>query len=203
MPGRGRYWKIGGINDEHIIETDLDQALQTKVNTGGGGGGNTEVLLDAVVPSSLISHSFALSRSVAMDGSDIAKLIISIQRIQLSITDRIIVQFNSAGSAGEINGIASDGTTVTAFRDSSDISSIIPIPSVSVGYVDLEIEGNTEGGTGEGFLRATEQGNFGSGGFTLTTNAYDPITSVQIKSKGGTSTINAPTRVVVLAINKD
>jgi len=37
MPGRGRYWKVGGLNDEHIKEEDLSQALQTKVNSGGGG----------------------------------------------------------------------------------------------------------------------------------------------------------------------
>jgi len=36
MPGRGQFWKIGGINDEHIKEVDLTQALQTKLNAGGG-----------------------------------------------------------------------------------------------------------------------------------------------------------------------
>ena len=37
MPSRGQYWKIGGINDKHIVEADLDQALQDKINTGGSG----------------------------------------------------------------------------------------------------------------------------------------------------------------------
>jgi len=37
MPGRGRFWKIGGLNDEHVKEADLTQALQNKVNSGGGG----------------------------------------------------------------------------------------------------------------------------------------------------------------------
>lgn len=34
MPSRGQYWKVGGINDKHVIESDLDQALQDKVNAG-------------------------------------------------------------------------------------------------------------------------------------------------------------------------
>ena len=38
MPGRGQYWKVGGINDLHVTEADLDTALQAKVNSGGGGG---------------------------------------------------------------------------------------------------------------------------------------------------------------------
>ena len=37
MPGRGQYWKKGGLVDETVKEEDLSQALQTKVNTGGGG----------------------------------------------------------------------------------------------------------------------------------------------------------------------
>ncbi len=39
MPSRGQYWKIGGLNDLHIVEADLDSALQAKVNSGGGGSG--------------------------------------------------------------------------------------------------------------------------------------------------------------------
>ena len=38
MPGRGQFWKIGGINDQHIKEDDLTTALQNKVNAGGGAG---------------------------------------------------------------------------------------------------------------------------------------------------------------------
>ncbi len=34
MPSRGQYWKVGGINNKHIVEADLDQALQDKINTG-------------------------------------------------------------------------------------------------------------------------------------------------------------------------
>ena len=33
MPSRGQYWKIGGINNKHIVEADLDQALQDKINS--------------------------------------------------------------------------------------------------------------------------------------------------------------------------
>ncbi len=33
MPSRGQYWKVGGINDKHVVEADLDQALQDKINS--------------------------------------------------------------------------------------------------------------------------------------------------------------------------
>jgi len=49
MPGRGQPWKEGGHVDSTILgedikagtieESDLDSALQAKVNAGGGGGG--------------------------------------------------------------------------------------------------------------------------------------------------------------------
>ena len=42
MPGRGQYWKKGGLIDETVKEEDLSQALQSKVNTGGGGGVDRE-----------------------------------------------------------------------------------------------------------------------------------------------------------------
>ncbi len=35
MPSRGQYWKVGGINDQHVVEADLDQTLQTKINAVG------------------------------------------------------------------------------------------------------------------------------------------------------------------------
>ena len=38
MPGRGQYWKKGGLVDETVKEEDLSQALQAKVNAGGGAG---------------------------------------------------------------------------------------------------------------------------------------------------------------------
>jgi len=37
MPGRGRFWQVGALNDEIVEESDLVQALQTKVNAVGGG----------------------------------------------------------------------------------------------------------------------------------------------------------------------
>jgi len=38
MPGKGAYWKKGGLIDETVKEEDLSQALQAKVNSGGGAG---------------------------------------------------------------------------------------------------------------------------------------------------------------------
>ena len=36
MPGRGQYWKKGGLIDESVKEEDLSLALQAKVNSAGG-----------------------------------------------------------------------------------------------------------------------------------------------------------------------
>jgi hypothetical protein len=38
MPGRGVPWRTGGHVDETIEEADLTQAVQSKLNVGGGGG---------------------------------------------------------------------------------------------------------------------------------------------------------------------
>jgi len=38
MPGKGAYWKKGGLIDETVKEEDLSLALQAKVNAVGGGG---------------------------------------------------------------------------------------------------------------------------------------------------------------------
>ncbi len=40
MPGRGRFWEKGSLNDEIVEESDLVQELQTKVNAVGGSGGH-------------------------------------------------------------------------------------------------------------------------------------------------------------------
>jgi len=42
MPGRGRFWEVGALNDEIVEESDLVQELQTKVNAVGGTGHTIE-----------------------------------------------------------------------------------------------------------------------------------------------------------------
>jgi len=44
MPGRGNYWQVGGLPDETVKEVDLTQAVQTKLNSGGGGSGVFELI---------------------------------------------------------------------------------------------------------------------------------------------------------------
>jgi len=44
MPSRGNYWQKGGLPDETVKEEDLSQALQAKVNAGGGSDGQSPTL---------------------------------------------------------------------------------------------------------------------------------------------------------------
>ncbi len=52
MPGRGRFWGVGDLNDEIVEEADLTQAVQTKLNAVGGGGGDQHLEKLADVTSS-------------------------------------------------------------------------------------------------------------------------------------------------------
>jgi len=65
MPGRGRFWSIGSLNDEIVEEADLVQALQTKINAGAGAGsGVNELLKTVTVPSDTITTTITLDTPV-------------------------------------------------------------------------------------------------------------------------------------------
>ncbi|MEE9409701.1 MAG: hypothetical protein V3V41_02110 [Candidatus Heimdallarchaeota archaeon] len=204
MPRRG-HWLPGQLNDKHILEEDLSQALQDKVNAGGGGGtGNREVILDTTAPSNLISHTFNFSRSVAMDGSDIGMLEIIISELDLSVSDVIEIGFNGAIGGMTIVGFSSDGTTVSAVSDTF-ITDGVSFASNASGSIIIEIPGHYFGG-GEATgatARFADNNHYSGINFRISTSGFDPLTSITIRTRGATATINTPTRIVAYAINKD
>ncbi|MEE9409702.1 MAG: hypothetical protein V3V41_02115 [Candidatus Heimdallarchaeota archaeon] len=204
MPGRGAVWRIGGLKDKHVLEEDLDDALQSKVNSGGGGAGNSEVVLDTTFGSNATSHSFNFSRTVDMDGTDVGELVVIFSNLILSIPDIIDIQFNGESFTGSnVEGISSNGTTVTAVNTSNlsdDISFdqeggsiIIELPG------DLESQGNDTGVFGRWF----DSDHYSEGAIDLQTATFASISSVQIRTRGGVQTLNSGSRVVVYAVNKD
>jgi len=67
MPGRGRFWSVGSLNDEIVEEADLTQALQTKVNAGGGGSGAWEKVTEVELVSDGPVIDMPISPSIVMD----------------------------------------------------------------------------------------------------------------------------------------
>ncbi len=207
MPGRGAVWRIGGLKDKHVLEEDLSQALQTKVNTGGGGGsGNVETVLDTTFGSDAVSHSFNLSRSVAMDGTDVGELIIIFSELTLSAEDIIDIQFNgeSFNTGGTRGGITSDGFQVDAFS-LNFITDGIDMPTDSSGSIIIEIPGDlhANGNDTGAFGRWSDKDHWSEANITLGSSAYNPMVSIQIRTRGLTETLNSASRVVVYAVNKD
>ncbi len=206
MPRRA-YWEAGQLNDKHITEADLSQALQTKVNGGGGGGsGNIETILDTTVVSNSISHSFNFDRNIDMDGSDIGLIKVIISNIVLSADEVVKVSFNGQGSGGLITkGLTSDGTTVTFFNDiSGAISDGETFADNGSGSIIIEIPGDIfDSGTNMGgFGRWADQAHYSSGQVDFQTSAFDPLVSVQVFTTTS-ATINTGTKVTAYAYNKD
>jgi len=210
MPGRGNPWQKGGHVDDTILsediapgsiqESDLDSSLQTKVNSGGG---NVEVILDAVAPSSLISHTFNFTRSPDLDGTDVGLIKIIISNITLSLTDVIDIGFNGDTTGMQSLGVSSNGTTVTAVQDNPVTDGVSM--QVTGGTIIIEIPGDinqTSNVTGN-FAKFSDNGHYSNVVFDFGSNAFDPLVSITIKTRGGIKTINAPTRIVAYAYNKD
>ncbi len=206
MPGRGRFWGRGDLNDEIVEEADLTQELQTKVNAvGGGGSGNLEKILDVTVASDLILHTFNFDRSIAMDGTDVGKVEVVISNIQLSASDIVDIQFNGEGFGGPtVRGVTSNGTTVTVLS-SSAISDDVAVVSGDGLTIIIELPGflTSGGGTTGVFGKWSDRNHFSSGAIDLQTNTYNPLVSFQIRTRNGIVTINTGTKIVAYAYNKD
>jgi len=175
------------------------------VAASGGGSGKTEILLDAVVSNSAILQSFILSRPVAMDGSDVVKLVAVISDIRLSASDIVDVQFNGGSFSGtNTKGVTSDGTTVTAFNEQFGISNGQAITTLNGQSIEIELVGqmaNAGGQTGN-WAKFSSTIHYSHGRVDMQTGGFDPITSIQIRTRNGIVTLDAGTRIVVYAINK-
>ncbi len=215
MPGRGTPWRgvgrgtqdrigTGEILDSSISEVDLDSALQAKVNAVGGSG-NVEKILDASVSSNLILQTFNFDRSVAMDGTDVGLVQVIISNIVLSASDIIEVQFNGESFSGTNTiGISGNGTNVTSVNETTITDGITTGTSDGLSII-IEVPGHlSNNGNQTGiFGRWADKNHFSSGSVDLQTNAFGSLVSIQIRTRGGSNTINTGTKVVAYAINKD
>lgn len=203
MPGRGTPWRVGGHRDETIELEDLTQALQAQI-TGGGGGGNVEVILDATVPSNLVSHTLAFTRSPALDGTDVGLIKIIISEITLSVADVVNIGFNGDVTGMTSKGVSSNGTTVTAVQE-IPITDGVTMSTGNGGSIIIEIPGDlfSAGGSTGCFAKFSDTSHYSNVAFNLQSSAFNPLVSITIKSKGGIATVNTPTRIVAYAFNKD
>lgn len=129
MPGRGRFWSLGSLNDGIVEEDDLTQALQTKVNSGGGGGAWQKVTeVELTVAGNQIN--MPISPSIVMDTVAEVKVIAKIRlgdpgQVRYVINDIITGgQYNSVGieyTSGELdNDIIDEQDISTGFSSSID-----------------------------------------------------------------------------------
>lgn len=175
---------------------------------GGGQGGNMEVVLDTVVGSSAISHSFNLLRSVVMDGSDVSELLVEIQNLKVSASDSIDIDFNNISASSASKGMTSDGITVAAVSANGALGRMatdgIATTSAVGWFCKVEIPGDLpNGGNDTGaFCKVADKNHTSYVNLDMGSASFGTITSFQIFSNGGIVTIDAGTRIVIYAVTK-
>ncbi len=136
MPGRGQYWKIGGINDKHIVEADLDQALQAKVNAIGGGTGQS--ILGVMF--AYVNFGGAQPRFYAVQGSNDAGGVVSHSAILESdqaFSCNVPFTWKSIRLKIDVNNVTGS-TSHTSRINGVDGNQVINVPTSSTGeFTDL------------------------------------------------------------------
>ncbi len=107
MPGRGRFWSVGSLNDEIVEEADLTQALQTKVNAGGGSGAWEKVTeVELTVAGNQIN--MPISPSIVMDTVAEVKVIV---KIRLGDPGQVQYVINDITTGGQYNSVGLEYTS--------------------------------------------------------------------------------------------
>lgn len=205
MPGRGQYWKKGGLVDETVKEEDLSQALQTKVNAvGGGGSGNWELVGDVTVSGGPIGEqNVNLSRTVNLDGTDVS-MVVAVINTRLTSNTGIAYRYNNVTTGGySCSGNDLGGIVYNNFNEvGSQIVTDKGYTSSGV-FSILELTGNAgpSGNQLHGHIREAGNGQTvgAIGKFTINTN-FTTLTSFQLKTEGGSSLIADGTTIRVYAI---
>ncbi len=120
MPGRGRFWQVGALNDEIVEEADLTQALQTKVNSGGGGAWEKVTEVELTVAGTQIN--MPISPSIVMDTVAEVKVI---AKIRLGDPGQVRYVINDVITGGQYNSVGiefTSGETDNDIIDEQDIS---------------------------------------------------------------------------------
>ncbi len=168
MPGRGQYWKKGGLVDETVKEEDLSQALQTKVNAVGGGGGAELVGSDDVTtPKTDLTATISPTISLG------------------SIQELDIVAWFSLAVGGSVK-IQLSGLTTADYRDVGRTFTGAELGSFGEGTIDGWTTGLSYDATQAGYIRIQVAGQqFGNRGPTAIIHAYKSGTTSQISYGGG------------------
>lgn len=200
MPGRGQYWKKGGLIDESVKEEDLSQALQTKVNAVGGGSGNWEKVGDVTVSGGPVtSQNVDLSRTVDIDGTD-CSMLVAVITTKLSSSSSVTYRYNNITTGGySTSGNDLGGATYTSFNEGGNEIHTDKGYTGSV-FSILELAGQNDGGNVKGNIREAGSGeSVGAiGHFTINTTVT-AITSFQLIALAG-AVIQDGSRIVLYAV---
>ncbi len=179
MPGRGPYWKEGGIPDFTIKLEDLTQDLQDQI-TGGGGAGDLVGSDDVTTPKTDLTAT--ISPTIALG---------SIQELV------IVAWFNVSGTLKvQLSGLSFtdykdlgqkfDGTSVTTFGATNidGWTTGLSYASSNGGYIRIQVAGQEFGAKGPNAIinavsqGATSQHSYGSG--EINTTSLNNFTEVKI-----------------------
>ena len=179
MPGRGPYWKEGGIPDFTIKLEDLTQDLQDQI-TGGGGAGDLVGSDDVTTPKTDLTAT--ISPTIALG---------SIQELV------IVAWFNVSGTLKvQLSGISFtdyrdvgktfDGSTSTTFGadDIDGWTTGLSYTSSNGGYIRIQVAGQEFGSKGpNAIIHAVAQGTestFSYGSGDINTTSLNNFTEVKI-----------------------
>jgi len=246
MPGRGRFWQVGALNDEIVEEADLTQDLQTKVNAVGGSGGhiiedegtpltaqpdlnfkgagvtvtndsentatvvtipggsgNWEKIADFAVSTDSTTQLITFSRTVALDGTDVSKVVVIID-FKMDNPDPILYDFNATGSTYTTKGI--EIATVSSLSE-TDVGIFTDKAMNTGAHVEIIAQGKLNDAGSLLFGTIRETGDVVTLGGTLAdwksaTSFAGGLSSIQLKT-GGLDKITIGTRVTVYAVTKN
>lgn len=148
MPGRGQYWKKGGLIDETVKEEDLSQALQTKVNSGGGSG-VFELIKTITVGSNVDTAQITLDTPINFaDYAEIelvvtGKLVTALGRVEVTLnSDNANSEYAWMGSVvgGGVSAFVENGSNPFWEMDNANLllNSMFYIKIVLAGGTNLE-----------------------------------------------------------------
>jgi len=181
MPGRGQYWKKGGLIDETVKEEDLSQALQTKVNAVGGGGGS-EVIGSDDVSTPQTTMTATISPTVAMGSS---QEIIAVAWFDLAVSGTVKCQVS--GETGSNYRVAGHGQSNAESSNwgaggTDGWSTGDSYLAGKTHYLRYQISGQQFGGAGPNVIMHSVDGNqtvgfarWGGGGINTSLSNFSEI----------------------------
>lgn len=198
MPGRGPYWKTGGLPDFTVTLNDLEQDLQDQITSGGGAWTQIGKFV-VVTPATSVSVSFPAE---ILNGTIMSLKLVA--NLKLNVPDTISTRIdNRIDGSYTLEGGHSKGATHTALlsNDGDGFNTGKNVDTNETTFLEIELAGNrTIGGSGDEvtcfYKERSENGVFiGAGKFN--TISATSIASFDVKSKLGVATITAGSTFVV------